>query len=151
MFISGLLVGPFYTRTIERHGPLAAGRRLYFHNCLYKWVWRDNRRRFDERIPTAQLLHTFGAYCKVVLVGDATMSPYGLVQVGGAVEHWNEEPGAKWLARVRETWRHSVWLNPQPEDWWAPTRRSRSCSGSWRAGCIPSPSPASTRQSGRCA
>ena len=64
----------------------------YFHNCLYEWVWRDNRRRFDERIPTLELLHTFGADYKVVFVGDATMSPYELVQVGGANEHWNEEP-----------------------------------------------------------
>ena len=90
----------------------------YFHNCPYEWVWRDNRRRFDERIPTAQLLHTFGPDYRVVLVGDATMSPYELVKVGGANEHWNEEPGATWLLRIREIWRHSVWLNPQPEEWW---------------------------------
>ena len=90
----------------------------YFHNCPYEWLWRDNHRRFDERIPTALLLHTFGADYRVVLVGDATMSPYELVKVGGANEHWNEEPGATWLLRIRETWRHSVWLNPQPEDWW---------------------------------
>ena len=90
----------------------------YFHNCLYEWVWRDNRRRFAERIPTVELLHTFGADYKVLFVGDATMSPYELAYAGGANEHHNEEPGAKWLARVRETWRKAVWLNPQPQDWW---------------------------------
>ena len=90
----------------------------YFHNCPYEWLWRDNRRRLDQRIPTAQLMHTFGPDWRVVLVGDATMSPYELVQAGGASEHWNEEPGARWLARLRETWRRSVWLNPQPEEWW---------------------------------
>ena len=46
------------------------------------------------------------------------MSPYELAYAGGASEHHNEEPGAKWLARVRETWRKAVWLNPQPQDWW---------------------------------
>lgn len=91
----------------------------YFHNCLYEWVWRDNRRRFDERIPTAELLRTFPADYRVVFVGDATMSPYELSEVGGANEHWNDEPGIKWLTRVRDTWRRAVWLNPQPEEWWA--------------------------------
>lgn len=90
----------------------------YFHNCIYEWVWQDNRRRFDQRIPTVELLHTFGADYKVLFVGDATMSPYELVYAGGANEHFNEEPGVKWLTRVRETWRKAVWLNPQPEDWW---------------------------------
>lgn len=91
----------------------------YFHNCLYEWVWRDNRRRFDERIATAELLRTFPADYRVVFVGDATMSPYELSEVGGANEHWNDEPGIKWLTRVRGTWRRAVWLNPQPEEWWA--------------------------------
>lgn len=91
---------------------------FYFHNCLYEWVWQDNRRRGDQRVPTFEVLHTYGADYKVVFVSDATMSPYEIVAAGGAAEHWNEEPGAKWLARVRETWRKSVWLNPQPEDWW---------------------------------
>ena len=91
---------------------------FYFHNCLYEWVWRDNRRRHSERIATRDLLHTFGPDYKVVFVGDATMSPYEIVSVGGANEHWNEEPGAKWLARVCEAWRKCVWLNPQPEEWW---------------------------------
>lgn len=90
----------------------------YFHNCLYEWVWRDNRRRLDARIPTVDLLRTYGPDYRLVLVGDATMSPYELTTVGGANEHWNEEPGATWLTRARETWRSCAWLNPQPEDWW---------------------------------
>ena len=87
----------------------------YFHNCLYEWVWRDNRRRFEQRIPTLDVMRTFPPDYKVVFVGDATMSPYELIQIGGANEHWNDEPGIKWLLRVCETWRRSVWLNPQPE------------------------------------
>lgn len=90
----------------------------YFHNCLYESVWRDNRRRADNRVATRDLLNTYGPDYKVVFVGDATMSPYEITTPGGANEHWNEEPGAAWLARVRETWRRHVWLNPQPEAWW---------------------------------
>ena len=90
----------------------------YFHNCVYEWVWQDNRRRFDQRIPTVELLRTFGPDYKVLFVGDATMSPYELVYAGGANEHFNAEPGVTWLDRVRGTWRKAVWLNPQPTDWW---------------------------------
>ena len=90
----------------------------YFHNCVYEWVWQDNRRRFAQRIPTVELLRTFGPDYKVLFVGDATMSPYELAYAGGANEHFNAEPGVTWLDRVRGTWRKAVWLNPQPTDWW---------------------------------
>jgi uncharacterized protein with von Willebrand factor type A (vWA) domain len=30
----------------------------------------------------------------------------------------NEEPGAAWLGRVTQTYRHCVWLNPVPETHW---------------------------------
>ena len=91
---------------------------FYFHNCLYESVWRDNRRRHAERLPTWQVLHTYGAVYKVVFVGDASMSPYEIVQPGGSVEHWNEEAGAAWLSRVTATYAKSVWLNPVPEAHW---------------------------------
>ena len=60
---------------------------FYFHNCLYEFVWKDNRRRFDERTKTWDVLHTFPADYKVVIVGDASMSPYEIVMPGGAVEY----------------------------------------------------------------
>ena len=91
---------------------------FYFHNCLYESVWRDNRRRHAERIPTWDVLHTYGADYKVVIVGDAAMSPYEIVQPGGSVEHWNEEAGAAWLDRLLATYAKAVWLNPVPEAHW---------------------------------
>jgi uncharacterized protein len=91
---------------------------FYFHNCLYESVWKDNRRRHVERIPTTQLLHTYGSDYKVVFVGDASMSPYEIVQPGGSVEHWNEEAGMIWLQRVLDTYPKAAWLNPTPEDRW---------------------------------
>jgi uncharacterized protein len=65
---------------------------FYFHNCLYEGLWRDNRRRWDEQIPTAEVLRTFGPDYRVIFVGDAAMSPYELTHPGGANEHWNAEP-----------------------------------------------------------
>jgi uncharacterized protein len=91
---------------------------FYFHNCLYERVWKDNRRRFQETTPTWQVLHTFPHDYKVVFVGDASMSPYEIVQPGGSVEHMNEEPGRVWLERVTRTYPHAVWLNPIPEEQW---------------------------------
>jgi len=90
----------------------------YFHNCLYERVWRNNARRWTETIPTWQVLHTYGADYKVVFVGDASMSPYEITHVGGAVEHMNDEAGALWLQRVTEIYKHAVWLNPVPEAHW---------------------------------
>ena len=91
---------------------------FYFHNCLYESVWKDNRRRMSERTPTWDVLHKYGHDYKVVLVGDAAMSPYEVTQAGGSVEHFNPEPGAAWLQRVVDTYPASVWINPEPERAW---------------------------------
>ena len=91
---------------------------FYFHNCLYEAVWKDNRRRHNEKFPTWDVLHKFPHDYKVIFVGDATMSPYEITYPGGSVEHWNEEAGAVWLDRVAQIYEHVVWLNPVPEKHW---------------------------------
>ncbi len=90
----------------------------YFHNCLYEKVWKDNRRRHTDYIPTWELIHTYGPEYKVIFVGDSTMSPYEIVYPGGSVEHWNEEAGQLWMQRLLETYSKAVWLNPVPEQYW---------------------------------
>jgi uncharacterized protein len=95
---------------------------FYFHNCLYEGVWRDNRRRWDQQVPTEEVLRTYGPDYRVIFVGDAAMSPYELTHPGGANEHWNAEAGAVWLARVRDAWAHSIWVNPLPERYWGYTQ-----------------------------
>jgi len=91
---------------------------FYFHNFIYETVWRDNNMRANVRIPTTQIMHTYSADHKLVFVGDATMSPYEIMAVGGSVEHWNEEAGATWMARLMGLYPYTVWLNPQAEDYW---------------------------------
>jgi uncharacterized protein with von Willebrand factor type A (vWA) domain len=91
---------------------------FYFHNFLYESVWKDNRRRHSERIPTFDVLHKYGHDYKLVFVGDATMSPYEVTYPGGSVEHHNEEAGSVWLQRMLDVYAHAVWLNPQPEERW---------------------------------
>jgi uncharacterized protein with von Willebrand factor type A (vWA) domain len=91
---------------------------FYFHNCLYERVWKDNRRRHAEVIPTWDVLHKFPHDYKVIFVGDATMSPYEITYPGGSVEHWNEEAGALWLDRLVQIYQHAVWLNPVAQRHW---------------------------------
>ena len=91
---------------------------FYFHNCLYEKVWKENRRRFQETTPTFDVLHKYPHDYKVVIVGDASMSPYEITAPGGSVEHFNEEAGAVWLERVTRTYPACVWLNPVPEEQW---------------------------------
>jgi len=91
---------------------------FYFHNCLYERVWRDNRRRHSEVIPTHDVLHTYPHDYKVIFVGDASMSPYEIVYPGGSVEHWNEESGEVWMRRLLNVYPHAVWLNPVPQQYW---------------------------------
>ena len=91
---------------------------FYFHNCPYEGVWKDNMRRFSERTPMWDMLHKFPHDYKVVMVGDASMSPYEITHPGGSVEHFNEESGAVWMHRITGTYPASVWLNPVPEKQW---------------------------------
>ena len=91
---------------------------FYFHNCVYEGVWKDNKRRHSERIPTMDVLHKYPADYKLILVGDATMSPYEIHYPGGSVEHWNDEAGAVWMQRLLDTYPKAIWLNPEPVKRW---------------------------------
>jgi uncharacterized protein with von Willebrand factor type A (vWA) domain len=90
----------------------------YFHNCVYDFLWKNNRRRHTERTPTWDVLHKFSADYKLIFVGDATMSPYEVLQPGGSVEYNNQEAGAIWLRRLADHFPHFAWLNPEPEGLW---------------------------------
>ncbi|WP_343725416.1 vWA domain-containing protein [Herbaspirillum huttiense] len=91
---------------------------FYFHNCVYDYLWKNNRRRHAERFPTWDVLRKYTPDTKLIFVGDATMSPYEIAQPGGSVEYNNAEAGAEWLQRFTSTFPHFVWLNPEPEGLW---------------------------------
>ncbi len=94
----------------------------YFHNCPYEGLWRDNARRWNQQLPTWDVIHTYPPDYKLVFVGDAAMSPYEIAYPGGAVEHWNEEAGQVWLRRLLDQFPHAAWLNPVPESHWRHTQ-----------------------------
>src|SRR5580692_9178923 len=90
----------------------------YFHNFPYERVWKNNRRRHEEQIPTWQVLRTYGPDYKAIFVGDGAMSPYEITMPGGSVEHWNEEAGTVWIERLTGHYRRAAWLNPTPKQSW---------------------------------
>jgi uncharacterized protein len=94
----------------------------YFHNCPYEHLWKDAHRRHVERTPTMEVLHRLNQGWKLILVGDATMAPYEIVEPGGSVEHMNAEPGEAWLRRLVLTFPKAAWLNPVPERYWQGTQ-----------------------------
>jgi uncharacterized protein with von Willebrand factor type A (vWA) domain len=91
---------------------------FYFHNCVYDYLWKNNRRRHAERFPTWDVLRKYPPDTRLIFVGDATMSPYEVLQPGGSVEYNNEEAGAEWLARFCHQFPKFAWLNPEPESMW---------------------------------
>ena len=90
----------------------------YFHNCIYERLWKDNIRRWEEQIPTYEVLHKYNSDYKCIIVGDASMSPWELMYESGSVEHNNPEAGFVWLERLKEKYPYLVWLNPVPADEW---------------------------------
>ncbi len=91
---------------------------FYFHNCLYENLWTDNVRRKSNHIPTYEILNKYNSDYKVIMVGDASMSPYEIFSQYGSVEHYNEETGIIWMERLKNQFNDIVWLNPVREDQW---------------------------------
>ncbi|RYZ57057.1 MAG: VWA domain-containing protein [Proteobacteria bacterium] len=90
----------------------------YFHNCPYDFVFTDVEQ--DERVLTKDILRDLDSSWMVIWVGDAAMSPYELTEVGGAIDYFqqNKEPGLAWIAKLKKHFPRSVWLNPEPKEYW---------------------------------
>lgn len=91
---------------------------FYFHNFFYDFLWQDNRRRHSAKIPLFDIVRTYGDDYKVIIVGDASMSPYEITMPGGSVEYWNEEAGLVWAQRLLNHYPRAIWLNPVAEQNW---------------------------------
>ena len=90
----------------------------YFHNCVYDFMWKNNRRRFAEKFETFDIIRKYNKDYKLIFVGDATMSPYEILQPGGSVEYNNAEAGAEWLQRLTHAFPKFAWINPEPQGVW---------------------------------
>ena len=96
---------------------------LYFHNCVYRHVYRDAALR--DAVATADVLQRYDARWCFVAVGDAYMHPGELMMSGG--DWWSEQRGPMgltWLGRLAERFPRCAWLNPERRSLWrAPTIR----------------------------
>jgi uncharacterized protein with von Willebrand factor type A (vWA) domain len=90
----------------------------YFHNCVYDYLWKDNRRRHSERIPTHDVLHKYGNDYKLIFVGDAAMSPYEILQPERQRRVQQRRSRRHLAAPPADTWPHAIWLNPESEHAW---------------------------------
>ena len=91
---------------------------FYFHNCIYENVWKDNRRRNTNLKSTDEILRLYKKDTKIIIIGDATMSPYEIVYPGGSIEHWNEKPGSYWVEKIVNNFDKVIWLNPEKKENW---------------------------------
>ena len=110
---------------------------FYFHNCLYEGVWKNNRRRWNEQIPTFEVLNTYGKEYKCIFVGDASMSPYEILFPGGANEHFNKIAGKDWLFKAILQWESHMWINPVPKKYWDYTQTIKMVSDIFSGKMVP--------------
>lgn len=95
---------------------------FYFHNCVYEYVWTENARRNASAVPTLDVLHKYGSDYRVIFVGDAAMSPYELLSVGGSVEYMSQDTGQACLKRITNHFDKVAWLNPETPSYWQYTQ-----------------------------
>jgi uncharacterized protein len=89
----------------------------FFHNTVYGRVYKDAQRW--DALPLPELLKR-KPDTRLLIVGDASMAPEELLYGRGAIDYLAEddEPSIAWLQRLRDRFRHSVWLNPIPKESW---------------------------------
>jgi uncharacterized protein len=90
----------------------------YFHNTIYKNVWRDAA-RYKKPVEVEEFVRS-DPETRLIIVGDASMAPYELHDPNGAiyVGQNQSQPSIDCLKFLAKTFRHAVWLNPQTEDRW---------------------------------
>jgi hypothetical protein len=83
-------------------------RSYYFHNCIYGRVYRTEH--FSEMVSLHDLMAECGPHHKLIIVGDALMAPYELLQKGAALERGEPLAGIAWLQRLAAHFERSAWL-----------------------------------------
>ncbi|MGO9139213.1 MAG: vWA domain-containing protein [Syntrophales bacterium] len=93
----------------------------YFHNTIYSRVWQDAERRYKPE-PIDEFIRK-DPEARLIIVGDASMAPYELMHTNGSIyiDEVEVGTGIERLKFLAKTFRHSVWLNPQPKSDWRHT------------------------------
>jgi uncharacterized protein with von Willebrand factor type A (vWA) domain len=93
-------------------------RAFYFHNCIYDKLYTDLEN--DTSVPTAEVIREFGKRYRLILVGDAAMSPHELLSGSDNLQsaQFNATPGIDWLRQVATAFPQRAWMNPLSEKVW---------------------------------
>jgi uncharacterized protein len=93
-------------------------RTLYFHNCVYGRVY--DSAGLIGGIPVLRLLEECDPTWRLIVVGDALMSPWELQSAGSRWSFSDDSgaPGIAWLAHLSAHFSHAAWLNPEPQAAW---------------------------------
>lgn len=92
----------------------------YFHNCIYDYLFTGPECQDGKWVETDWVFGNLDSSYKVIVVGDAAMSPYELTARGGNLDWYafNQDPGLLWLERVTRRYKKVIWLNPIKENRW---------------------------------
>ncbi len=93
-------------------------RTYYFHNCVYGRVYETAA--LIKGVPIVRLLQQCDPTWRLIVVGDALMSPWELQSTGSRWSFSDESgaPGIAWLAHLAQHFGHAAWLNPEPQAAW---------------------------------
>ena len=75
------------------------------------------------------ILRQYKKDTKVIIIGDASMSPYEIVYPGGSLEHWNEKPGSYWIEKIVKHFNKVIWLNPEKKENWEYSQSTKILKG----------------------
>jgi Uncharacterized protein conserved in bacteria len=92
----------------------------FFHNCFYERLYTTPQCMEIDSVETDWVLQNLKSDYRVIVVGDASMSPTELLRVGGSLDyyHYNHETGIDWIRRFRKKYEKMIWLNPIEPDYW---------------------------------
>lgn len=95
---------------------------FYFHNCVYGHVFETES--LADPIHLQDLFEKTSPEWKLVIVGDAAMHPAELLGSGDWMYYAKggktreQATGFRWLERLADFYKKSVWLNPDPPNYW---------------------------------
>ena len=90
----------------------------YFHNCPYTRLYNDPTLNPNNAIPVSWLLSNLSPEYKLIFVGDAQMSPHEIFDPFPAPREGEPASGLDCLHRLRDRYRHAIWLNPGDRPEW---------------------------------
>lgn len=93
----------------------------FFHNTIYDYVWEDPQ-RYRKAININEFVR-LDPDTRFIIVGDASMAPYELMASDGSIgiSERSGKPSVERLKYIADTFPHSVWMNPVPEEMWGYT------------------------------